>query len=593
MGCRGLLAASRRNRRCRYLHYDVIEEGTMRAVICALVILLGGSAWAGVPLQPARIAQQGRWLVDDLGRVVMLHGGNLLLSESVGAAGERLPRLLARNGFNAVRLVIFFSRLMPQPGAIDDSYLDAIGAAVAGYRRAGVYVLIDFHQDEYSDAVGGVRGFPAWAAFADGHVSRKLPFPAGYFSDPAIQAAFDNFWNNHPVPGTGKGVQDLYLQGLRAVAARFRDEPAVFGIDVMNEPFPGSRCNQPDPAGANCPALEQELLAPFYQRAGAVIGAAAPHTIAFVEPFMLQGALGVPMATPPAGAPALRGLSFHQYGTLATIRQRGNAYALQAALRSRAAILNTEWGFTNDTEAWNAQAQELDSLLIPWLAWARGPFAPIVDPALPAAGNDNRAATLRALARPYPRATAGTPGGLSFEPAGGTLRYTYSTRLPDGRTTRAGVTEIVMPAANFPAGYTVTVNPQQATVISAPDAPLLVLRASAQARAVAVTAVRKGELAPLPPPVRTADPYAFLKQREGAQPGALSSRSILGDLLKDARARAILDREVPDLVRSPQIGMGSQMSLRGLQAYVPELLDDATLERIDRALAALPPESAP
>src|SRR5690606_8571146 len=107
------------------------------------------------------------------------------------------------------------------------------------------------------------------------------PFPAGYFADPAVQAAFDNFWQNHPVPGTGKGVQDFYIDGLVAVARRFRDEPAVFGIDVMNEPFPGSRCNQPDPAVAHCPALDQQLLAPFYRRAGAAIAAVAPELIAF------------------------------------------------------------------------------------------------------------------------------------------------------------------------------------------------------------------------------------------------------------------------------------------------------------------------
>src|SRR6185312_16443288 len=109
----------------------------------------------------------------------------------------------------------------------------------------------------------------------------------------------------------------------------------------------------------------------------------------FVEPFMLQGSMGVPINTPPPGAPAQRGLSFHQYGTLAEIRQRGNDYAMASAQRTQSAILNTEWGFTNDPIEWRKQAQELDDLLIPWLAWARGAFAPLVDPQLPAAGNEN------------------------------------------------------------------------------------------------------------------------------------------------------------------------------------------------------------
>jgi para-nitrobenzyl esterase len=63
---------------------------------------------------------------------------------------------------------------------------------------------------------------------------------------------------------------------------------------------------------------------------------------------------------------------------------------------------------------------------------------------------------------------------------------------------------------------------------------------------------------------------------------------MLGDLLGNPAARAILDREVPELVNSPQVGMGSQMSLRALQAYVPQMLNDEKLNRIDRALSTIP-----
>lgn len=561
---------------------------------CWGVLLL----WLAATLQawavPPKLDQSGRWLLDPAGRVVMIRGANLLLPEAKGSGPQpyspAVPRLLAEQGFNGVRLVIFFSELMPAPGRIDTAYLDAIANEVAAYRKAGVFVLIDFHQDEFSAAVG-VRGFPAWATFSNGHVPKRPPFPAGYFSDPAVHAAFDNFWKNHPVAGTGKGVQDLYIDGLVAVARRFRDEPTVFGIDVMNEPFPGSRCNQPDPKTAHCPELEQQLLAPFYQRAGAALAAVAPDLIVFVEPFMLQGALGIPIDTPAPGA-GKRGLSYHQYGTLAEIRQRGNRSALASAEKTQSAILNTEWGFTNDPAEWTAQADELDSQLIPWLAWARGPFAPLIDPALPTSGNDNREASLRALARPYPRATAGTPLKLSFAGDTGTLDYEYATTGSKGkRHPGGGITEIAMPKANYPAGYTVAVAAEQATVISKPDAPVLRLRAASKAERIKVHAVRKGELPPLPEIVATEDPYAFLNQQGGVKPadGRLSTHSMLGDLLGDERARAILDREVPDLVRSPQIGMGSQMTLRALQPFVPELLNEAALDKIDRALAELPP----
>lgn len=521
----------------------------------------------------------------------MLRGANLQLpgsDEGPAAPDAHTPQLMADQGFNGVRLVTFFSRVMPRPGVIDETYLAVIANAVADYRRAGVRVLLDFHQDEYNASIG-VRGFPDWATFPGEHIPKKLPFPAGYFGDPAIQTAFDNFWTNHTVPATSRGVQDFYIDALTVVARRFRDDSTVFGIDIMNEPFPGTRCNQPDPTKANCPELERELLAPFYERAGKAIAAVAPETIVFVEPFMLQGALGIPMTTPPAGS-SLRGLSFHQYGTLAEIRKRGNIYALASAEKTGSAVLNTEWGFTNDPVEWAAQAQELDDLLVPWLAWARGPFAPIVDPDLPAAGNDNREATLRALARPYPRVTAGTPVRLEFDGHYGMLRYIFSTVGPDGRQQRGGLTEIVMPPANFPNGYTLTIDERQLQVVSKADARVLQVRTRLPSKEVVLVATRKGQLSPLPPIVATADPYTFLasQAQAGQKSGALSTQSLLGDLLGDPRARAILERELPDLIASPQIGMGSQMSLRALQQFVPSMLTNEALDRIDQALREKP-----
>ena len=566
---------------------------------CRLPLLVAVLVWfACAQTTRAAIAvpldQQGRWLLDQTGRVVMLRGGNLMLPGNTGEQGSpdaETPRKLADKGFNGVRLVLFFDRLMPTPGIVDEDYLAEISDAVAGYRDAGVYVLLDVHQDEYGPAVG-IRGLPAWATFPGEYEPLRLPFPAGYFSDPAIQTAFDNFWRNHPVPGAGAGVQDLYIEGAAALAARFRDEPAVFGIDLMNEPFPGTRCNQPDPRSADCPELEKELLAPFYKRAGEAIAGVAPRMVVFVEPFMLQGALGVPVATPPPGVPAKRGLSYHQYGTLADIRKRGNDFAMSSALATGSAILNTEWGFTNDPAVWTAQAEEFDALLIPWLAWTRGPFAPIVDERMPAAGNDNREATLRALARPYPRATSGTPLSLAFDEGTGILDYHYTTAPVESALLRSDITEIVMPSPNFPAGYTVEISGGGATVVSEPNAAVLVVRAADNAGEIHVRAVRRGVLAGLPPVVATTHPYTHLAASDGvagADRKALSTESMVGDLLADPRARAILEREVPDLVNSPQIGIGSQMSLHELQRYAPGLLSPQVLEQIDRQLAGLQP----
>jgi hypothetical protein len=124
--------------------------------------------------------------------------------------------------------------------------------------------------------------------------------------------------------------------------------------------------------------------------------------------------------------------------------------------------------------------------------------------------------------------------------------------------------------------------------VSAPDAPLLEIRTREGAAEVRLRAVRKGALPELPPIIGTVDPYAHLTSNTGAKSqrdGGLSTNSMVSDLLGDPRARAILEREVPDLVSSPQIGMASQMTLRALQPFMPQLLSNAALDRIERALA--------
>lgn len=50
------------------------------------------------------------------------------------------------------------------------------------------------------------------------------------------------------------------------------------------------------------------------------------------------------------------------------------------------------------------------------------------------------------------------------------------------------------------------------------------------------------------------------------------------------QARPVGPLSSRSLARSPQIGMGSQMILRALQAFVPTMLSDEVLDRIDRAL---------
>ena len=62
----------------------------------------------------------------------------------------------------------------------------------------------------------------------------------------------------------------------------------------------------------------------------------------------------------------------------------------------------------------------------------------------------------------------------------------------------------------------------------------------------------------------------------------------LGALLDDPAARAVLERHMAEVVRSPQINMARGLTLTALQSYLPQPLTEATLQQIDTELAALP-----
>ncbi len=545
------------------------------------------------PVVLSRLESEGRWFVDEYGRTILIHGGNvsLIVDDAAGLTfGQQTASRMAEQGFNGVRLVIFFSHLMPEPGVVDEGYLSAMADRVTAYSDAGIYVMIDFHQDEYG-ALVGVRGMPDWAVInGDLEPLPGVEFPLGYFTDPAVQKAFDAFWANATIPQSGKGLQDYYADGLAAVAARFADNSAVLGIDVMNEPATGTRCAKPDPATAHCPELEIEYLQPFYQRASAAITGVASELMVFVEPFMLQGALGIPIDTPIVAPKGRRGLSYHNYGPDNAVRERVDNYALDLARRKSAAIINTEWGFTTNPLDIDAQANKFDRHLISWLAWPRGHFEAVVDLELSSRGQwemANREGILRAYARPYPVATAGTPLELAFDSNAGHLTYRYSTQLVSGRPAGTELlTEISIPAVQFPEGYRVTA--EGAEVVSQPDADRLVLRNAKDATEVLLKISRNGSL----PPLSEADDNTRLQRALLKLPPIpdqpLSRHSLLGHILATRGGRDVLQKEMAEGMKGlSHVHSAEQLSLVQIQAFAPHYLTEERLALIELKLRQL------
>ncbi len=66
----------------------------------------------------------------------------------------------------------------------------------------------------------------------------------------------------------------------------------------------------------------------------------------------------------------------------------------------------------------------------------------------------------------------------------------------------------------------------------------------------------------------------------------LSADSLVGDLIKDPEAKAVLVANIPEVVANPQLTMGYGMKLRDIAQFEPTLTAEK-LAKIDKDLAAL------
>jgi len=411
------------------------------------------------PIPP--LGHEGRWLVDAVGRVVLLHGVNFVekgppfYPAAVGFGADDAA-FLEERGLQVFRLGVVFEAIMPESGQIDYPYIEHLAETVHELAAHRIFVLLDFHQDGYGPAVHG-NGMPAWATFTDGLPNPPVPFPLYYVQNPALQRAFDNFWANRTA-ADGVGLQEHYAAAARALAERLRGEPYVLGFEAMNEPWPGTHWA---PCVVGCSDQETRLLVPFYQRFAQAVHAADPKALVFVEPFVLFNFGLSDSSLPAIGAPR-NAFSFHVYplnsdDNLAVI-DRGVA----AAERSGDALLATEWGATTDPAAIDLTTGQFDDRLVPWIFWAYTQEL-VADPALAPTGDNLHEDVARALTRPYPLTTNGTPQTLAFDPVTKTLTYEFSTQLPGGRRKPSLTTGIAMPPAVYPNGYRVLVQGARVT----------------------------------------------------------------------------------------------------------------------------------
>ncbi len=210
----------------------------------------------------AFVTVDGTVFRDQHQRELILNGINLIIKdperEYLCGIGQDEFKKISDWGFNVIRLGIIWDGLEPEPGEYSDSMFQCLDESIKWARENGLYVILDMHQDLYS--VRFSDGAPEWATITDDqpHYTGAV-WSDAYLISPAVQTAFDHFWNNTPA-SDGVGIQDHYAQLWKYIAERYADEPAVIGYDLMNEPFIGTE------ARAFFPAMVETYMAVFEEQ---------------------------------------------------------------------------------------------------------------------------------------------------------------------------------------------------------------------------------------------------------------------------------------------------------------------------------------
>lgn len=411
-------------------------------------------------IQPV-FAQSNRahYITDEHGRALILHGLNTASSSKNAIDGmpwikqkdvEREAKVL---GFNFVRFLIFWSHIEPKPGVYDDQYLNRVAERVKWYQDQGMFVLLDMHQDLYGPATSG-NGAPAWATYTDSlAVKPQDPWALTYLQ-PGVIRAFDHFWN---VTNKHPELEDHYVKAWKHVANRFKDNKAVIGYDIMNEPYGGR---------VIWPFFEPFELKPMYQRVINEIRKVDKDHWLFFEPQAFGVNQGVISALPslldPRGAEARLVYAPHLYpllletgGSYQGVSKKLIQFTMNNWKKSRQnerkkyltpfvigefGLNATKPGALNYVDDVLAMA---DSLGASWAYWSSDPgsWGPYDEH-----GNLNKLASH--LSRPYPRAIAGEPIQWHYDTTKRELTVKWKQK-----ENIFGPTEIFLPLEDYPNGW--------------------------------------------------------------------------------------------------------------------------------------------
>lgn len=425
--------------------------------------------WDGGAAMPVLHVEE-RSVRDEYGRAVLLRGVNAgnqakkpphipWEGAAYGQAGfqEDLARYYdfpADWGMNCIRLTVFWEAIEPVRGEYDQEYVEQTRAQIQAAVSRGMYVFIDFHQDIYSRILGG-SGAPAWALPDPDMEPVPLDDDAWFFKvfqGEDVLEALDWFWENE------NGVQDSYKAMALWFSLQFKDEPGVIGIDIMNEPTPGSKGKKDADFWLN------QRLKPMYEEIGNALHEARPGYVLFIESTSLEAA-GVPLGQG-LPRPDLENMVYspHYYNTVQFISGKydgkveelvkGLTQCEEKGAQMKSPVLLSEYGFRGYSEEGNPDEyltdhyDVMDDLFMHGTIWSHEvthTYWNNEDCAIVNGDWNERASMADNVARPYPAFTSGDWLSFSYDAESKKVEYSYLAR-----DTLGAPTEIVLPRRHYP-----------------------------------------------------------------------------------------------------------------------------------------------
>jgi hypothetical protein len=185
-------------------------------------------------------------LVDGFGREIFVRGINARIEglfdvtfddgrvplEPIPGFTQDDAEAMVRYGFNVLRLPINWSGLEPYEGQFSEAYFEKLDQVIDLSRDAGLYVLLDFHQDAWSKEIGE-DGAPLWAIIPPPEQLLEGPLHdlAARRVSPQVLNAYQGFFENR------QGIQDRFLPVWKRIIDRYSDRSEVIGFEPMNEPL--------------------------------------------------------------------------------------------------------------------------------------------------------------------------------------------------------------------------------------------------------------------------------------------------------------------------------------------------------------------